>query len=225
VVRQEQRCSAGFRDAAAVLRLEVQPQLGGLALRRAPQEPARRGGPAADLCPAHPSAAAARKARALRATEEAGAMVAQRWAQAERLAPPALQAAKAQAAREAQRAARVSAAQPQAAPEVWDVAVVPQPAAERAGAVRRLEVAAVPDVVAAVPRRAAGPASVAVRPRAAGVLDAGAPRPGARAVQAARLSAAAWAAPPSTRCQGDRLAPSEQARSAHAWICLRTAQL
>jgi hypothetical protein len=68
--------------------------------------------------PARLSAAAARKARALQATEEAEAMVAQHLAQAERLAPAALQAAEAAAVREAQQAPRVVAAQPQAAPEV-----------------------------------------------------------------------------------------------------------
>jgi hypothetical protein len=79
--------------------------------------------------------------------------VAQRLAQAER---PALRGAEAEAALEARQAPEVSAAQRQAAPEAWDVAVVPQPAAEPAAAVRRLEVAAEPDVGAAVPRQAAG---------------------------------------------------------------------
>ena len=130
--------------------------------------------------------------------------MAQRWVQAERLAPAELQAAGAQAVREAQRAARVSAAQPQAAPEVWDVAVVPQPAAEPAAAVRRREVAAVQDV-AAVRRRAVGLASVAVRPRGAAALDAGVLRRAARDAQAVLLLAAAWAALPSTRCRGARL--------------------
>jgi hypothetical protein len=162
--------------------------------------------------------------RAPRATEEAEAMVAQRSAQAERLVRLALQAAEAQAEREAQRAPRVSAAQPQAAPEVWDAAVVPQPAAEPAGTVRRLEVAVVRDAVAAAPRRAAGLASVAVRPRGAGARDAGVLRPAARGAQAVLLLAAAWVVLPSTRLQREGLAPSTSARSAHARGCSRTAR-
>jgi hypothetical protein len=161
-------------------------------------------------------------------------MVAQRWAQAERLVRPALQAAEAQVVREAQQAARVSAAQPQAAPEEWDAAVVPQPAAEPAEAVRQLEVAAVRDVaaaprraaglasVAAALQRAAGPASVAVRLRGAEVRDAGVLRPGARGAQEVLLLAAAWAALLSTRCREDRLAPS--ARVAHARRRVRAAR-
>jgi hypothetical protein len=185
--------------------------------------------------PARPSAAAARKVRALQATEEAVAMVAQRLVQAERLAPPALQAAEVAAVQEAQQVPRVSAAQPRAAPEVWDVAVVPRPAAEPAEAVRRLEVAAVLDVAAAVQRRAAGLASAAVRLRVAGpasaagrlrgaeVLDAGVLRRVARGAQGVLLLAAAWAALPSTRL-GGRLAPSARARSAHARRQLPTAR-
>jgi hypothetical protein len=180
--------------------------------------------------PARPSAAAARKVRALPATEEAEAMVAQRLAQAERLARPA---AEAQAVREAQQAPGVVEAQPRAAPEVRDAAVAPQPAAEPAGAVLRLEVAAVRDVAAAprrvaglasvaARRRAVGPAAEAVRPRVAGVRDAGGLRPGARGAQAVLLLAAAWAALPSTRLQGDRLAPS--ARVARARRQVRTAR-
>jgi hypothetical protein len=160
----------------------------------------------------------------LQATEEAEAMVAQRLAQAERLAPPALQAAVAAAVREVQPAPGVVAAQPQVAPEAWDVAAAPQPAAERAGVARRLEVAAVQDVAAAVQRRAAAPASVAVRLRgAAGALDAAVLRPGALD-EGVLLLAAAWAGLPSTRLQGDRLAPSAGAQSAHARGCLRTAR-
>jgi hypothetical protein len=102
------------------------------------------------------------------------------------------------------------------------VTVVPQLAAEPAGAVRRLEVAVVPDVAAAVRRRAAGPASAAVRLRGAEVRGAGVLRPEARGAQEALLLAAAWAALPSTRLQGDRLAPS--ARVAHARRRSRTAR-
>jgi hypothetical protein len=170
--------------------------------------------------PARPSAAAARKARALQAPEEAEAMVAQRLAQAER---PALQAAVVAAVQEAQQALGVVAAQPQVAPEVSDVVAAPLPAAESAGVARRLEVAAVQDVAAAVQRRAAGPASGAARLLGAEVLDAAVLRPGARD-EGVRLLAAAWAGLPSTRLQGGRLAPSARARSAHARGCLRTAQ-
>jgi hypothetical protein len=218
VARQEPRCSAGFRDAAAVLRLEVRRQRAAPALRQGQHEPARRGVPGADPYPARLSAAAARKVRALRATEALGA---QRLAQAERLAPPALLAAEASAVQEAQQVLRVAAAQPRAVPEVWDVAVVQRPAAEPAGAVRRLEVAAVQDVAAAAPWLAAGPASAAGRLRAAGVLDAAVQRRAARDAQGVLLSAAAWAVLPWIR-QGDLLGPS--ARVAHARRQLPTAR-
>jgi hypothetical protein len=208
-------------------------------------ETARPGVPAGPHreCPARPSAAAARKVRALQGTEEAGAVVAQHLAQAERLVPPALQAAVAAAVREAQQVLPASTAQPRAVPgEVAapDVVVGPQSAAESAGAARRREAAAVQDV-AAVQRRAAGPASVAVRPRAAEVAvpdaeeaprrgaEAEVPdaavvlRPGARGgAQGVLLSAAASAAP---LCpQAARPAPSARAQSAHARGGLRTAQ-
>jgi hypothetical protein len=195
--------------------------------------------------PARPSAAAARKARALRAMEEAEAMVARRLARAERLVPPVLPAVVAAAVREAQQVPRVAAAQPKAAPEeaeVWDAVVVPRPAAEQASAVARRPEAAEPDAAEEVQRWAAGPASVAVRLRGAeaaapdaeeaprrgalaGVLAAAVARrqvgPGAPEV---RLSAAAWAGLPSTRLQGGRLAPSAPARPAHARGWLRVAQ-
>jgi hypothetical protein len=152
-------------------------------------------------------------------------MVAQRLAQAERLAPAALQAAEGAVVQEAQQALAVAAAQPRAAPGVWDVAVVPQPAAaELAGAARRLEVAAVQDVAAAVQPRAAGPASVAVRLQGAEVRDAGVLRPAARDAQGVLLLAAAWAVLPSIRCRGGRPAPSAPAHSAHGRESLRTAQ-
>jgi hypothetical protein len=194
-------------------------------------EAARRGVPAGLhrehlKAPARPSVAAARKVRAPQVTEEAEAMVAQRLAQAERLVPPALQAAAAAAVREAQQALGVVAAQPQVASEAWDVVAAPQPAAESAGVARRLEVAAARDVAAAVQRRAAGPASVAAWPRgAAAVQDAGVLLRGARDAQGVLLLAAAWAAGlPSTRLQGGRLAPSARAQSAHARGGLRIAQ-
>ena len=116
--------------------------------------------------PARPSAAAARKVRALQATEEA--VVAQRLARGERLVPPALQAEEAAGVREAQQVPPASAAQPTAAAEA-EVTAGRQPAAEPAEAERRREVAAVQDVAAAVQRPAAGPASVAARPRGAEV--------------------------------------------------------
>jgi hypothetical protein len=197
--------------------------------------------------PARPSAAAARKVRVLQATEEAAALVAQRLAQVERLAPPALQAAVAAAVREAQQALGVSGVQPPEEAEVWDVAAAPQPAAESAGAARRLE-------AAAVQRRAAGLASAAVRPREAEVAAPGAEEARLREAEVAApgaeeallrvaevldaagvpqrvardegvlLLAAAWAELPSTRLQGGRLAPSAWAQSAHARGGLRTAQ-
>jgi hypothetical protein len=151
-------------------------------------------------------------------------MVAQRLAQAERLVPSARRAAVAAAEQEAQQVPGVVAAQPQVAPEVRDVAAVPQPAAEPAGAVRRREVVAVQDVAAAVQRRAAGPASVAVRQRAAAVRDAGVLRPAARDARGVLLLAAAWAGLLSIRCRGGRPAPSARAHSAHARECLRIAQ-
>jgi hypothetical protein len=173
------------------------------------------------LAPARPSAAAARK---VQAREEAEATAARRLAQAGRLAPAALQAAEGAVVQEAQQALGVAAAQPRAAPGVWGVAVVRQPAAEPAGAVRRLEVAAVQDVAAAVQRRAVGPASAAVRPRGAEVRDAGVLRPAARDAQGGLLLAAAWAALPSIRCRGGQPAPSIRAHSAHGRECFRTAQ-
>jgi hypothetical protein len=187
--------------------------------------------------PARLSAAAARMVRALQATEEPEAMVAQRLAQAERLAPQVLRGAGVAAVREAQSAPQVAAVRPTAVPgEVAapDVAVGRQPGAEAsAGAARRREAAAVQGA-AAVQRRAAGPASVAVRLQVAEALDAVAVplrvaeapdaevrQPAARG-GAVRPSAAAWAGLPSTRCRGDRPAPS--ARVAHARGCLRTAR-
>jgi hypothetical protein len=181
--------------------------------------------------PACPSAAAARKVRAPQVTEEAEAMVAQRLARAERLVPPALQAAVAPAVREAQQAPRVVAAQPPVAPVARDVAVGRQPAAGSAGAVaRRLEAAAAEPASETVRLReaevAAPDAEVVPLPGAAAeVLDAaGVRRPGARDGPAVLLLAAAWAELPSTRLQAGRLAPSARARSAHARGGLRTAQ-
>jgi hypothetical protein len=205
-------------------------------------------------CPARPSAAAARKVRARRATGEAEAMVAQRLAQAERLAPRALQAAVAAAVREAQQVLGGAAAQPPAAPEVRDAVVARQPAAASAWAEARRPAAAavqdaaevvqrraaVQDAAEVVQRRAAEPASAAVRPRGAEgaapdaeeaplrgeaePLDVAAVPHRVARDEGARLLAAAWAGLPSTRLQAGRLAPSARAQSAHAREGLRTAR-
>jgi hypothetical protein len=130
--------------------------------------------------------------------------------------------------------------QPAAGPD----AAVRRPEVEAAG----------PDAVAVRLPEAAGPDAVAVRlPEAAAVLvvgEAGLPQAAERAAAAAerlreaaaaaraaeeaprragrdaaaRLSAVAWAALPSTRLQAGRLAPSAPARSAHARGGLPTAQ-
>jgi hypothetical protein len=185
---------------------------------------------------ARPAAAAARKVRALQATEQAEAMGAQRLAQAERLVPPALQAAVAAAVRGAQQALRVWEAQPTAVAEVRDVVAGRQPVAEsaevaarprEASAVQR-RAAAVQGVAAAVQRRAAAErdVEVAVLPQvavAAGRLP-GAARDAEevrrRAVQgeapAARLLAVAWAAAHPCLQVLAWPAPSSRVRSAHA---------
>ena len=185
---------------------------------------------------AHPSAAAARRARTLQAAE-----VAQRLAEARQLVAPAVQAAGAAAVRQAQKVALASVGQPTAVPEAaagwdavaelqpaagWDAVAGPQPAAESAGVVaRRREAAAVPDGAEEVQPQAAGPvAAEAVRLRAAQAPDAEAAVLPRVARDGVLLLAAAWAALPSTRLQGDRLAPSARARSAHAKGWLRTAQ-
>jgi hypothetical protein len=179
--------------------------------------------------------------RALQATEEVEAMVAQRLAQAERLAPPALRAAVGAAVREAQQAPQVVAVRPTAVPgEVAapDVVVGRQPGPEAsAGVAPRREAAAVQGAAEVVQRRAAGPALVAVRLQVAGAPDAeavqlrvaeapgaGARRLAARGALGALPSAAAWAELPSIRCRGGRLARSAWAQSARARGQLRTAQ-
>jgi hypothetical protein len=153
-----------------------------------------------------PSAAAAPKVRALRATEEAEALVAQRLAQAERLVPPALQAAVAAAVRGAQQALRVWGAQPTAVPgevvapdvvvgrqpvaESAEVAARPREAAAQGVAVAVQQQAAVQDVAGAVQQRAAAErdVEVAVLPQVAvaavllpgAARDAEVPQQGAR---------------------------------------------
>ena len=199
---------------------------------------------------AHLSAAAARRVRSL---QVAAAMAAQRRAEpavAQRLALPALQAAVAAAVQQAQAVPPVSAVQPTAVPgEVAapDAEEALRRAAElAAGVARRPEEAAVPGAAEEARPQAAGPvAAEAVRLRGVPVvapdaeealrraaeaevrvLEAGARRRVARdEALGARLWAAAWAALPSTRCQGHRLAPSARAQSAHARGRLRTAQL
>jgi hypothetical protein len=225
----------------------------GLALRQEQAEAARRAVPADSRRgaeaqhPARPSAAVARRARAQqlavpRPAESRPVVVRPVGL---RLAEPAGQAAVAGEAGEARQAQSASAAQPQAARAELAVsdAGAPQPAAVSGAAVRPpeegagvLDVAAAPPqaaVRAAVAARlrvaqaAARAAVVAVRPRVAQgevLVAAGVPRQAGRAALAVQPSAAAWAAPPSTRFRGDRLAPSARARSAHARGRLRTAQ-
>ena len=205
-------------------------------------EVARPGVPAGPHreCPARPSAAVAPMALASRLPAAEAQVVPLRGAVALR-SEPEEQGVPAAPRREAQR---VAAAQPQAAQAelaasgaglqprareaVWDAAVEPQQVAGSGAAARRRE-------AVAVQRRAAGPASAAVRLRGAEVAapDAEeAPRRGAEAgvpdavvaqrqvgqggAQGVPLLAAAWAGLPSIRLQGGRLAPSARARSAHA---------
>jgi hypothetical protein len=181
---------------------------------------------------AHLSAAAAR--RVLQAAAEV--MAAQRPAEpvvAQRLVAPAVQAAVAAAVQQAQEVPLASAAQPQAA-AVWDVAAGLRPAGsvavvrlpEEGAAVLDVAEAALPQVAeAALPQAAAvaRAAAAGVRRREEVARAAGVPRRAARG-GAVLLLAAAWAALPSTRLQGDRLAPSARARSARARRRLRTAQ-
>jgi hypothetical protein len=129
VAQQEQRCSAGFRDAAAVLRLEVRCQRAAPALRRGQQEQARQGVQAADLCPARPSVAAARMVRVLpKAAEVTVAQPRAAGAVVQRLVPPAVRAVA--AAQGVPRVPEASAARPKAAGVAraeWGAAVGPQP--------------------------------------------------------------------------------------------------
>jgi hypothetical protein len=172
---------------------------------------------------ARPSVAAARKVLVPQP-----AAVAQRLAQAERLAPPAPQAGEAAAVPQAQEVLVASAVQPTAVPGeavALGVAAGLQPAAEPAGEALRPVVAAAPGVVAEVQRQAAGPAAAeAARLRGAEARDVEVPPRVARGgAQPARPSAAAWAA---LLClQAARPAPLPRARSAHARKGLRIAQL
>jgi hypothetical protein len=133
--------------------------------------------------------------------------------------------------------------QPAARVAGWDAAAEPRQVAG-SGAAVLLPVAAEAeeqDVVAAVQRQAAGPASAAVRLREAEVAAPDAEEARLRGALAGVLAAAevpqrvardegvlllaaAWAELPSTRLQGARLAPSAWAPSAHARGGLRTAQ-
>jgi hypothetical protein len=181
--------------------------------------------------PARPSAVVARTV---------GLRLAVLRQEALRPAEPAVQAGEAEPQQEVQPA---SAARPRAArvelavsgagalrPEavaVWDAAAGPQPGAAAvwdaaagpqpgAAAVQGVAVAALPQ--AAVARAAVGAAR---RPGAAPVSEV---LRRAGRDEAEPLLAAAWAALPSTRPAGERLAPSTPARSAHARGRLRTAQ-
>lgn len=200
--RPEQRCSAEFRDAAAVPRLLAAP-----ALRQEWQEPARpafpdgshRGSDLTAQHPAHPSAAAAPTARALQA-----------------------------AAGEAPRVPQALAAQPKAAEAAraeQDAAVGPQPAVALDAEVLRPVAAAARDAVAVVPRQVAEAAQAlaALLPGAEAVRVSEVRRRAARdEAPGVRLSAAVSAAP---LCLPEaRLAPSASARSAHARESLRIAQ-
>jgi phage tail protein X len=134
----------------------------------------------------------------------------------------------AEAAAEAQReevAPQALAAQPMVVPAVLaarDAAAGLQPVVASGAEVRQPEVAAVLDAAVGVrPQGAARVAVAAVRLRGA-VLDAGALRRAARDAQGVLLLAAAWAALPLTRLQGDR--PALSARVAHARRQLRTAR-
>jgi len=181
--------------------------------------------------PARPSVVAAPKVRALRQGES----VARGRQPAEPVEQPAglrlaeQPVALAEAAAEAQReevAPQALAAQPKAGPGVLaarDAAAGPQPVVASGVEVRQPEAAAGRDAAAGVqPQGVARAAVAAVRlPGAVRVAEV---RRRVAPGEAAPLLAAAWVALPSTRRQGDRLGPSEQARSAHAWICLRTAQ-
>jgi hypothetical protein len=166
-------------------------------------------------------------------------------AQAERLAPPALQAAVAAVVREAQQALGVVGAQPPEEAEVWDAVAAQRRAAGSASAEVRLQGAEAAGSASAEVQlqgvEAAGPASVAVRLRGAEVAAPGVEEAPLRAAQAGVLDAAAVrrraggpgvlllaaasAGLPSTRPQGSRPAPSARAQSAHARGGLRTAQL
>ena len=173
--------------------------------------------------------------RALQATEEAAATVAQRLAQAERLAPQVLRGAVAAVVREAQEVPQVAAARPTAVAEeaaASDVVVGRQPAAASAAVAQRREAAAVQGAAEVVQRRAVGPASVVVRLRVVAAVrgaaarqpeaeqDAAEPLPVVRGALAARLSAGG----PSFRPPEPRPAPSARAQSAHARRDRRIAQ-
>jgi hypothetical protein len=199
--------------------------------------------------PARPSAAVARKAQVPQSAVPRVAEPVVVWRPvALRLAAPTAQAAVAEALVEPQQEVPPAlAAQPRAARAELAVsgAAAPQPAAGSVAAVRLPEegAAALDEAEAAQPRAAVRDAVVAARRRVAqaAVRDAaGARRRGAQvaapdaeeaprreardAAQGVLLSAAAWAALPSIRCQEGRLAPSARARFAHARARLRTAQ-
>jgi hypothetical protein len=107
-------------------------------------------------------------------------------------------------------------------PEVAAAPGVAEEARPQAAEAERVLAAVVLRQVAAEERALAAE----VRPQAAGVVPVSeGPQRGDRdEAPAARLSAAAWAAPLSVRFQEDRLAPSPPARFAHARKALGIAQ-
>jgi hypothetical protein len=191
--------------------------------------------------PVRPSAAAARKVRVPRRGEASVAqpLAAERMGALRPAEQPGALAGAAAAVPRAEVAPPALAVQPKAAPEalaVWDAAG-PQPvAASGAAGVRQPEEAAAPDAAVAVlppeavravaaeerPREAVRAAAAEVRPRGAARVAEGRRR--AAPGEAARPSAAAWAALPWTRFRADRPAPSPWGRSAPARESLRIAQ-
>jgi hypothetical protein len=200
-----------------------------MALRLGQQEPARRGVPAADLCPARPSVAAVRMVQVLPKAAEVTAaqplVGAAEAVVAQRLVPPAVWAV---AAAVAQEVPQASAAQPKAAGVALaarDAAAEPQPGVASDAEVQPPEEAAVPDVAAVAPRQEAERALAgAVQLPGAAAPVAEVRRQAVRDVQGVLPSAAAWAAAPSTRFREDLLARPLAARSAHAKARLRVAQ-
>jgi hypothetical protein len=226
-----QRCSAGFRDAAAGPHREVQhhPEAARIACPAVPPvhclvraEAVHPAVPAADLYPARPSVAAERRVQALPKAAEVTV--------AQRLGPPAVWAVAAAVAQEVPRVPEASAAQPKAAGVVraaQDAAAGPQPGVASDAEVLLPAEGEVPDVAAVAPRQGAEAERVAagaVLLPGAAVPVAEVQRQAAQDEPAVLLSAAAWVAALSTQLREDRLAPSLPARSAHARARLRIAQ-
>jgi hypothetical protein len=162
-------------------------------------------------------------AQPLAARRPAEAVLAQRLA-----VPAAWGEAAAEAPRE-QAVPRAVAAQPKVAQAVRDAAAVPQLVAASVAVGPPPEERAGQDVVAVLPREVAaerlpGAARDAAAERLQAAVRVAEVRLRAARGAAARPSAAAWAAPLSTRPREVRLAPSPWVRSAHARERLRTAQ-